>query len=92
MGGRGGSGGANKNGKSDLERALEYARSISQKKANAIKSGSNRISYKYDGKTYNQYYYGGSWHDRPSTLTRTRQYQTGDIEKIIQSQRRRRRR
>ena len=89
MGGRGSAG----ESKTDaLQDALNYARAFTQKKINAIKNGTNQISYQYGGKTYNQYYYGGSWHDRPSTMTRARNYQAGDIDKIINAQRKRRRR
>ena len=94
MGGRGSSSGvakSNGNGKSALQSMLEYARSITQKKIEAVKNGTNVISYEYDGKTHHQYY-GGAWHDRPSTMTRTREYQSGDIDRIIEAQKRRRRR
>lgn len=94
MGGRGGSSGltAKKNdGKSTLQSMLDYARSINQKKIEAVRNGTNVVSYEYNGKTYHQYYYGGAWHDRPSTLTRVREYQSGDIDRIIEAQKKRRR-
>lgn len=94
MGGRGSTSGLTNNsnsGRSTLQNMLEYARSITQKKIEAVKNGTNVVSYEYDGKTYHQYYYGGAWHDRPSTLTNVRQYQAGDFDRIIDSQKRRRR-
>ena len=92
MGGRGGASGLSakkSDGKSTLQSMLEYTRSINQKKMDAVRDGTNVISYDYNGKTYHQYYYGGAWHDRPSTLTRTREYQSGDMERIIASQKNR---
>ena len=88
MGGRGSTGGYKKG--NALQDALNYAREITQQKIEAVKSGKNKISYEFNGKTYNQYYYGGAWHDRPSSMTRVKEYQIGDIDKIINAQKKQR--
>lgn len=92
MGGRGASGltaSTPRPGQSALQIALARSRDIAQQKMNAIRTGTNVISYETNGVTHHQYYYDGSWHGTPPARELA---QPGTFNRIIESQKKRRRR
>jgi len=60
---------AQKEGKTALQRAKEEADKITAMKKEAIKNGTNKITYtSLNGKPINLYYHSGRWNDKPSTV------------------------
>ena len=52
----------------DLQKAKALAQAIVDAKKEAVRTGTNKVTYEVYGKTRNEYYHSGRWNDRPSKI------------------------